>query len=367
MTKQRFGGAGWSWPEWPRMFQFNTAAPSLTTSGVIQLDAANERAALIGNVMWADGETHNVSAIRFRTANATTPNLTLRASLRDVSLVAGPPGRDDGTVDQSATQVNPVANTNYQLTLGATRAVTQGELLAVCFDVDTYTSGAINIAAFAAYTATGVPHRPLFSTFLASTWAIGQTAIPAVSLIADDGTVGILANAFPAPSAAINTHAINTGTSPDEIAIAFTVDAPCYIGGAGAALQVAANGDFDVVLYEGTTARATVSVISDTLNADATVRPIDVAFPDWLCEPGTTYYLAIKPTTANNVTLYSMDVSSAAELEAFAGSAHYASRVDGGAWTPVTTRLPMAWLKVTALEDAGAAAASGADAGIVFG
>lgn len=361
MAKARFGGGGWQAPGWPRMLQMNTAAPSLTTTAVLQLDAASERAAIIGHVMWADGATHNANAIRFRTANATSPVLTLRVSLRDPDTAAGPPGRDDGTVDQSATQVNPTANTNYELTLSATRSIAQGGLVAVVFDVDTYTSGAINVAFASTYTGPGVPHRPMFSTFTPSTWTIGSGGVPTVSFIADDGTVGIFANALPAISAAFNTHAINTGTTPDEVALAFTPTVPCSIGGGGFLLQSAANADYSIVLYEGTTAIQTVAVVSDTVYADATVRPIDVAFPDVDCTVGVTYYLALKPTTANNVTAYSMDCSSAAQVEAFAGEMSYAQRTDAGAWSATTTRLPLAWFRITASDDGASGGGGGSD------
>lgn len=352
MAKARFGGSGWMWPEWPRLAQLNTTTPALATSGVMTLDAANDRVAIIGHVMWEDGATHNASVVRFRTANATAPSLTLRVSLRDVDTAAGPPGRDDGTADQTATQVDPAANTNYALTLNATRSIAQGGLIAVCFDTDTYTSGAINIAGLATYTATGIQHRPLFSVFSGAAWAIGQSAVPMVTLEADDGTMGVLAGGLPAPSAAINSHAINTGTTPDEFGLAFTVDGPTWIGGGGFLVQSAANADYDIVLYAGTVAQATVSVVSDTVVADATVRPIDVAFPDVACVAGTTYRFVVKPTTANSVTLYSLDCATAPVLQSFAGNAHSTSRADAGAFTDLTTRIPFGWLKVTAVDDA---------------
>jgi len=185
-----------------------------------------------------------------------------------------------------------------------------------------------------------------------------------VSLIADDGTVGIFANAFPTLSAAFNSHAINTGTTPDEVAIAFTPTVPCSIGGGGFVLQSAANADYSLVLYEGTNAIQTVSVVSDTVYADATVRPVDVAFPDVDCTVGTTYYLALKPTTANSVTAYSFDCSSAAQVEAFAGEMSYAQRTDAGAWSATTTRLPLAWFRITASDDGAGGGGGGTNAAI---
>ena len=73
----------------------------------------------------------------------------------------------------------------------------------------------------------------------------------------------------------------------------------------------------------------------------------------------TTYRLAVKPTTATNVSLYSFSVNAAAIMAAFVGGTQWyqSTRTDAGAWTDSTTNCPFIGLHLSQLDD-GAGAAS---------
>jgi hypothetical protein len=76
----------------------------------------------------------------------------------------------------------------------------------------------------------------------------------------------------------------------------------------------------------------------------------------------TIYRLALKPTTANNITLQYFDVAAAGHMQAHWGGEGWAltSRVDSGAWAAVTTtRRPFLWPYVCAIDDAAGGGGSG--------
>ena len=361
MSIVRLPGFPRLWPQFPRRLENQDAAPSLETSTML-LDAANERIAVIGHVLWDDGATHDIDTIRFRTGGATSPSMTLRVSLRDVDATAGPPGQDDSTVDQSATQVNPAANTVYSLALDADRtSVAHGALLAVVFDVDTYTSGAIRIAGLTV-DGTVLNHRPLWSHRTgAGSWTIGTGVLPGITLLSPAGAnIGIIAGLPPCITAAVTAVALNTGTTPDEAGLEFTVPAPMWAGGFEIPVNPAAGADFDVVLYEGTTVKATVSFDANTWAADAVVRLAQGCFTDVPLTVGQTYRLVVKPTTANSVTVYYATVTAAAEVNAFAGTVSWNERTDAGAWgAAVATRIPFMSIGISAVDSGGSGGGAG--------
>ena len=105
---------------WPRMWNQSSAA-------VHTLDAAGEKLGFIFSV----GKTGNISKLVIRCGAVTTAE-TLKLSLQDVDLSTGEP---DETEDQSGT-FTPVVNDWVEVTLGSSRAVTVGDLLAVVIEFD---------------------------------------------------------------------------------------------------------------------------------------------------------------------------------------------------------------------------------------
>jgi hypothetical protein len=114
------------------------------------------------------------------------------------------------------------------------------------------------------------------------------------------------------------------------------------------------SSDFDIVLYDGTTAIATASFDSHQTQASTGVREMFARFSEQTLNVGTNYYLSLKPTTANSVSLKQFDVSDANHLAAWPGGTlcHSATRTDAGSWSDVTTRRPAMGVLVTALDDA---------------
>jgi len=339
---------------WPR-YMVQNGVPTIQGSAA-NISAAGDRYTIVGHVEWADGGSHDLRTIHFRTGGATAATLTLRVGPRDVDLANGPPARDDGTPDQVATQANPSANTTYSLTLDADRTLAHGALIALTWDCSAYTSGNVNIAGIGQQT--GNPgHRPVIAMFDDPTWAVAAQ-LGMVTIEAADGTFGIIADCMPRVSA-VNTHTFNSGSAADEIGIEFTVPGPVWVDGASFFVTTVAGGDFDVVLYEGTTALATVTVDANTWNADAATRWCHVRFAEQALTAGNTYRLVVKPG-GTNVTIYSLDVTAAGHLAAFAGSSKYVDRVDAGSWnSPTATRLPFCFIDISAIDDGAGAGGGG--------
>lgn len=227
MAQTRWTGAGMRWPKLTMSPALERAAPALQSTPIGAASAA--RMSFMGMMEWADGGTHDISVVHFR-MNASTLSGTLRVYLADASTSAGPPGRDDGTPDQSATQVNPTGATNYSLTLGATRTVAQGTLFCCVFDYSAYTSGNAQLSTLTVMNSADWMHRPVVTVFDGTATYTVQGVMPVITFEASDGTFGQFQETFPRLSAAVTAVAINTGTTPDEAALAFTVPAACTIG-----------------------------------------------------------------------------------------------------------------------------------------
>lgn len=359
MAKSRLGALTLT-PPWPRHLS-PAAAPALQ-AGAVTIDEVGDRIILLGHAVWSDGASHDLRTLHWRSSSASSPVLTLRVGPRDPDLAAGPPGRDDGTTDQSATHVNPAANTNFSSTLDADRTVAHGEFLGLVWTPSAYTSGSVQLSTLSAASITS-PGRPVQTLFDDPTYgAPGANAIYHVTLEASDGTFGYILGTLPRISAAINTEAYNNATASggDERGAALTVAEPRWLSSVAFLMQAASGADFDVTVYEDDAlmASGSVTVDANTLNAAASVRWIEVLFPDLAFTPGHTYDVHVKPTTANNVTIYTLDVTAAGHLGPFAGTMHYSQRTDGGSATRTTTRLPFVQLGFSAFDD-GASAGGG--------
>lgn len=336
-------------PAWPR-YMPHSAAFALQNS--TQMNSAGDRVATIGSIAWADEADHNVSILHWRLGSAGSVNYTLRISLQDIDAATGPVGRPDNTPDQSATHVNPAAG-NFSSTLGATRAVAHGAEVGVQWDFSAWTAGTANIAGVAAVGATGAPHSCFMAFFNESAWAL-EPNIVCLTVESDDGVMGLYVGGLPRISAAINSHVINTGTNPDEVALDFTVLEPQWIGEGGFFLAPAAGADFDLVLYSGDSVLKSKSFDANKWHTDAAIRWASMRFASQAVVAGGAYRLAIKPTTVNSVTVYSCDVSTAAHLAAFGGRFQYNARQDAASWGAATaTRLPLAYVGISAVESGG--------------
>lgn len=355
-------------PRWPANAQ-SSVAPTITSVGAAEAVGSvgsTDRTILPGMVRWADGGTHDCDTIFWRSGVSTAASFTLRVGLRDLDTANGPPGRDDGTVDQFGTHVNPASNTNFTTTLSAARTIATGDRLCVVWDFSAYTSGSIRVPA--GWTVVANEHQGFVTFFNGTTYTLVTTVMaPMVTLEATDGTFGLFVPGVPVMTATTTTVTFANDDTPDERALAFTTAQAASAIDWGFLVTTVAGGSFEIVLYNAAgTALNTAVFDANTWDADAAVRMLEGTFGGTY--PADTYYLTLKPTSTTDVTMYTTALTTG-HLVAFggeSGSRGYAlglaTRTDAGAWTTVDTAIP-----VMAYVDPMFDAAAGSSAGPLVG
>lgn len=321
----------------PRTPHFSPAFPTSFNSRLI--DASSEALAVTGHFWNRAVATKTITKVHFNAgAIVSAGGSALDISLQNTDLTAGPPARGDGTKDQTANVLLSAltATAWNSVTLGATRSLAFGEQITIMFEYDV--AGRLGADTFnlRSIAASNTPQTPGVSHLTAS-WALVDDWA-AVILEADDGTFGTLEGAFPV--SAINSHAFNSGTGvADEYALEFTVPYSCAVRGMWVAIAVAAGADFEVCLFDGTTAMFTAVAVDANTIQTSNGRIAYIPFPETTLTINTTYRLSVRPTTANNVTLYSYDVAAAGHFQAHDAETSFCltTRLNQGAWAAATT------------------------------
>ena len=295
------------------------------------LDASGEKAATIFQIP-ADG---NITKLGFRTAAVTTGD-TLKIGLYTVDASGDPTataykGMVAGTQAVLATE----DNTYFNVTLGTqATSVVKGDIVALVIEYNSYVAGSMVLTGLAA--TVGFPYGDLYT----ASWAKQNTLLFAT--IEYTGgvyypTLGILPASEGAGSIAYN---LNTATF-DEYGIRINIPVPARAVGIWVALALAVGADFEAILYEGTTALKTVTYDGD-MAVTAGGRLLFLFFPTTQdLTANTDYYIAIRPTTTNNVTFYSFTASSVAAAAQFHGGAgaYRVKRLNQGAWNVSETTI----------------------------
>lgn len=338
-----------------------TNLPALAPAGsTFTIDATGEKVAMLGRFWNKDRATKLIDKVGFRFATVVKAGgSALTVSLQNVDAATGPPYQPDGTQDQTVAIANAnaafVSNTWIMTgSLDSQRSVAFGELVAVVVEYDVsgrLSSDSVQIYGLSNAGASQVPLESGVSHFTAS-WAAGGSTSPNVIFECSDGTFATIEGTLP-HSATTNVIGLNSGATPDEVALAFTMPFACKIDGLAFALNVGANADFDIVLYQGTSALQTVSVDSNAIAAAAAGRPLEITIPETALIAGTQYYAVVKPTTANSLTVYTATVSAAGHFQAWPGESGwgYSTRTDAGSWAATTaTQRPFGGIRLSAID-----------------
>jgi hypothetical protein len=341
--------------EWMGAPQYITVAPTFQSSAI---DASGEKFAWIGPVIWNDPTaSKSIRAVGFLAGTIANAGGTVRVSLQNVDETTMSPSRPDGTQDQTVDFLVSALTTDtwYQTgALSADRSVTYGEMLAVVIEFQSFVAGDIvNVRNPIASSSVATHLSGLSHYSGAPAWAQVTNALPNIILEFSDGTFGTLLGGF--PCSAMSSENLNSTTpGGDEIALKFRVPTErSVIGGYMAVASGGTSRDFDFVLYEGTTARKTLNVISETTMVTAGTFKSFVFSSEQDVSTGVDWYLALKPASASNNTIYTFTVANANHMQAHVGGTDwvYATRVDAGGWTPTTTKRPLAGLLVSRLHD----------------
>ena len=323
------------------------------------IDATGEKIAYVGRVWFAERTgTKAIRRVGFRFGTVVKAGgSALTVSLQDVTTATGPPAQPDGTPDETVAIANADAGFASNLwyrtnALSADRTVTYGDLLSLVIEFDgagRLGADAVNIA----YGANG-GYFPIQSGVLfTASWANFASRGGNSVLEFDDGTFGTLD--WSNPMTGFNVHTYNSGSTPDEHAMAFTVAAEIKIDGIGVVCgPTGTSADLEIVLYAGTSVLQTLAVDAHTVPTSGSGW-IRGPIPETTLSPGTTYYISAKPTTANNIQANSIDVSDANHLELWSlgSAATYSTRTNAGAWAAATsTRRLLASLRISSINEA---------------
>jgi hypothetical protein len=349
MAKVRVSGRATRVPTWPMQLMANSSTPSLLNTTTV--DNTSKRVILSGHVWWEDGAEHDIAVIHWRVGAASGSSYTLRVSLRDTDLTAGPPGRDDGTVDQSATHTTGITSTaKISSTLDAARTTAHGDLLSVVWDLTAVAASSFSVSGLQVPIANDrIPLLPAATFFDGSTFSTMST-VPHITLEASDGAFGTMS--MPRPDT-ITSVALTSSSNPRRVALEFTVPSDQWLGALAFLVSPASGGDFKLSLYDGSTEIVSRTIDANTWHTNA-VRWVELPVPDQPLVVGTTYRIAIEATTANAVTVYTWDVTDAPHLGPITGGRCAYTPHDGTSWgSVVTTRVPLAAWGMTAIETGG--------------
>ena len=296
-------------------------------------------------------EAGTINAVGLRIGTVTTGD-TVRVSLQDVDAAAGDP---DGGVDQYRSLAIAGGDANTWKTTGLVtsdgtdtgtkRTVTKGQWLAVVVDYDAYVAGSLNVSGITGGAALGSCYN---NRYTGAAWSKGTTT-PVVALQYSDGTWKRPEGAMAVSTFTTNT--INSGTTPDELALRFKLNAPALL--IGAHVRSDRDGDHELVLYD---ASSTVLATMDKDIRGSTGEAIDrvqLATPVELVA-GQVYRLAVKPSSASNVALRSLTLPSSDYCAAEIGGAEFyqSTRTDAGAWSDDQTGKPPIVLMLAGLAGA---------------
>jgi len=333
-------------------------ANAVHLAGGTTLDAEAERYAVIFRAPKAG--TLGKVRIRFGTVSvgATT---TLRVSWQTVDPTTGVP---DETDDQFRVipNVSLVGSTSVLTGLittdgtdgGTKRTVTRGETLALVVKYETFNaSDSVAVVTSAIGTRQGRNHFDYIASNTTGSYVKQGAFLAVASLQYDDGTyaesVGVLPVIVPGTTVYSNT------STPDEIGLRFQLSYPSSL--CAAWLGVDADGDFDLVLYDGVGGTVVASVDKDFRHPTVGMTGfLGFSSADTTLAANTAYILALRPTSATNITLSHVDVAEAAELNQWGGGTQfmYATAKDPTTtanFTTTATRLPMIGLGLCAFDD----------------
>lgn len=356
MTLQLLTGQGITYPDDAGAVSLSVAFTGAT------IDATGEKVAIMGAMFIPSRTTKSIHKIHFRFGAVTKAGGSgLTASLQNLTTASSGPLPDesqDETVAIANADAGFASNTWYTTgALSADRSVNLGDRIAVVIEFNGSGRLGADSVVISGLQLTGGDAKntlPMVALKTAS-WVLTSVVSPNVIFEFSDGSFGTFAGSYPA--SAINSHVYKQDTAgADEYALKITLPFACKSDGAFIRVNTGAvTGDFDVILYDGTTSIASVSIDGAEV-AGMGARPFKI---QWASEvslsAGTAYRLAVKPTqTTSTVTVTSTDVAAAGHLVCMQGGPDmcHSTRLDLGSWSDTTTRRLLGFgLSISQLHD----------------
>ena len=366
---------------WPPLQAVGSQFSSSMAAASATFDSTADRLAWVGRSPVAD----TLSSVAVRTGTVTTGD-TIQIQIESVTN-----GRPSGTIIAAgANGTVAIADTDDNVwktvSIGTPPTLALGDEFAI---VITHSSGSTPNETFLGTSLVSLgqesSHYPiLLQDTGAGTWAAiaglaGALGTGAWEWVVTWGTAGVvpLSGLSPLNGGATLTT-IDSGSSPDEIALKFQVPFKCRcVGMKVMQFNNTAGSDFTYSLWPSsstTDSDALAQVAEDGDFAGATTREgyVELLFDTAVTlSPATQYYAGVRADTANT---FSVGVLSAAgtgavtnAINAFGipsgGNVYQSTRAwsagSAGAWTDTTTTLPMIHLIIDQLDDGASAGGTG--------
>ena len=308
------------------------------------LDAGSEKSATLLTVSKAG----TIDRITWATRTVTT-GATMDVRLETMDTATGDPSGTLFCTNSNGSQVVADANDNteFTTTLTAGCTVDEGDRIAMVIVNPSVSPGTLQIHAGVEGN-NGKP-RNVYTDHFTASWAKAPGEYPYTTPGYSDGSYAFTWT-FPVTATATS---YDNASAADEIGSKFTVNVPVRTVGWWAVLDiVTAGADFDVVLYDGSTAIETISIEGFQNDANDMVWSGFFQATDTLAV-GTTYRIVLKPTSGDNIEVWDFAVSAAALLDTLSMGQdwQYTARADAGAWTETTTKRALVGIVVDALDD----------------
>lgn len=328
----------------------------------IGVGGTNVMAYMIGQIWWEGGGSHTVdttgsSSIGWYNGNGTFNNAgtSFKVGIASVDASNGPNGRPVNstgtpTLDVAAVYTGGgggVTNNawNESVPTTGTKTIANGDVIAVCMYMATR-GGSDNVQV-RGITTNNILGSTLPNVGIYNAGFSGQNLLANCAIRASDGTRGyfIGGQLFAAGS----NQSWNNTSTPKEYGNIIQVPYPCKAYGAIYETSVAAP--FDLVLYSdpsGTpTSRASVSVNEKTVGGTGTCvnSALFTTGFGFTLTPGVPYFMAMKPTSASNVSLSYFSFGTAGHQTSVpCGDSGYAASRNGGVISAQNSQKDRFWL-----------------------
>jgi len=237
-----------------------------------------------------------ISGVYFRTSNVTV-GCTLDVRLEKLDLSSGIPTGELASPFSNASVViqNTDDNIGFPITFSGAASVSKGDWLAMRLDVLSGTPSTLSISAF-------TDGDLLFGPYVILNNVLAATS-PIFSTLYSDGAYETPIGCY--PIATTTTHTFNSGSNPNTIGNIVNLPYPSKTIGAWAWLD--ADSDAIIGLYSGDGATLLSSgQIKTNIPPTANAGLHYVEFPSSVpLSANENYYVALKPATASNVSLFS--------------------------------------------------------------
>jgi len=319
----------------------NNASPSFTN---FVLDQNTDK----WETVFQSQEALTITRLGVRQGAVTGTSPQYRISLQGVDSSANPDGTIKGGGSPASTTFTPVGgtdNTFQWFTLDNTYVTTRGESLAVVVD---YSSGTIDGSNNCSFTSRSI--------------GLGDDQSVPFTIQNDNGSrarqtnvgpfsYGTASKAYGMPISSLSHSLYNTGTTPDEVGIKFTLPSGWWntYEVAGIMWYGRCNGS-DVILKlydtDGSTVLQQTTIDTDMSRAVSSTilqRSLFTATTLSTLASGSAYRLTLTPTVASpNMTLTDATFPSSADIEAWPLGSNIirTERTDAGSWTDTNTNRP---------------------------